>query len=46
MLYQYKEAFSLRDEIGTCPYIDIGIDMTKNHHSLLDHIMLERKIRK
>ena len=22
MLYEYKEAFSLRDEIGTCPNMD------------------------
>ena len=28
MLYRYKEAFSLRDEIGTCLNIDIGIDVT------------------
>ena len=21
LLYEYKDAFSLRDEIGTCPYI-------------------------
>ena len=28
MLYKYKEAFSLRDEIGTCPNIEVGIDMT------------------
>ena len=27
-LYQYKEVFSLRDEIGTCPNIEVGIDMT------------------
>ena len=27
-LYRYKEAFSLRDEIGTCPNIEVGIDMT------------------
>ena len=25
MLYKYKEAFSLRDEIGTCPYIEVEI---------------------
>ena len=25
MLYKYKEAFSLRDEIGTCPNIEVGI---------------------
>ena len=28
MLYKYKKAFSLRGEIGTCPNIDVGIDMT------------------
>ena len=28
MLYKYKEAFSLRDEIGTCPNIEVEIDMT------------------
>ena len=28
MLYQYKEVFSLRNEISTCPNIEVGIDMT------------------
>ena len=28
MLYKYKEAFSLRDEIGTYPNIEVGIDGT------------------
>ena len=28
MLYKYKEAFSLRDEIGTCPNIKVGIEVT------------------
>ena len=28
MLYKYKQAFSLRDEIGTCPNIDIEIEVT------------------
>ena len=28
MLYKYKGPFSLRDEIGTCPKIEVGIDMT------------------
>ena len=28
MLYKYKEAFSLRDEIGTCPNIEAEIDVT------------------
>ena len=26
-LYKYKEVFSLRDEIGTCPNIEVGIDV-------------------
>ena len=26
ILYKYKEAFSLRDEIGTCPNIEVEID--------------------
>ena len=28
MLYKYREAFSLRDEIGTCPKIEVEIDVT------------------
>ena len=28
MLYKYKDAFSLRDEIGTCPKIEVEIDVT------------------
>ena len=28
MLYKYKEAFSLRDEIDTCPNIEVEIDVT------------------
>ena len=27
MLYKYKEVFSLRDEIGTCPNIEGEIDI-------------------
>ena len=46
MLYKYKEAFSLRDEIGTCPNIEVGIDETDNYPFLLDHIMLGKRIRK
>ena len=26
MLYKFKEAFILKDEIGTCPNIEVGID--------------------
>ena len=28
MLYKYKEAFSLRDEMGTCPNIEVEINVT------------------
>ena len=28
MSYKYKEAFSLRDEIGTCPNIEVDIEVT------------------
>ena len=28
MLFKYKDTFSLRDEIGTCPNIEVGIDVT------------------
>ena len=28
MIYEYREAFSLRDEIGTYPNIEIDIDVT------------------
>ena len=28
MLHKYKEAFSLRDEIGTCPNMEVEIDVT------------------
>ena len=28
ILYKYREAFSLRDEIGTCPNIEVEIDIT------------------
>ena len=28
ILYKYKEAFSLRDKIGTCPNIEVEIDIT------------------
>ena len=46
MLYKYKEAFTLRDEIGTFQNIEVGIDVTDKSLFLLDHIMLGKKIRK
>ena len=35
MLYKYKEVFSLRDEIGTCPNIEVEIDVTDRSPFLL-----------
>ena len=43
MLCKYKDAFSLRDEIGTCPDIEAEIDITDKSPFLLDHIMLKKK---
>ena len=28
MLHKYRDAFSLKDEIGTCPNIKVEIDVT------------------
>ena len=28
MLYKYRDTFSLRDEVGTCPSIKVEIDVT------------------
>ena len=42
----YKEAFSLREEIGTCPNIEVGIDVMDKSPFLLDHITLGKKTRK
>ena len=30
LIYEYKDGFSLRDEIGTCPNIKVEIDVTDN----------------
>ena len=30
MLYEYKDVFSLKDEIGMCPYIEVNIEVTDN----------------
>ena len=46
MLYRYKEAFSLKDEIGTCPNIEVGIDVTDKSPFLLDHTTLGKKIKR
>ena len=47
MLYRYREVFSLRDEIGMCPNIEVEINVTDTDKSsfLYGHIVLEKKIR-
>ena len=35
MIFKYKEAFSLRDEIGTCPNIEIDIDVMDKMSSFI-----------
>ena len=45
MLFKYKEAFSLTDENGTCPNIEVEIDVTDKSPFLIRPYQLERKIR-
>ena len=46
LLYQYKDAFSLRDKIGQCQNIEIEKTLQTNHPSLLDILIciLQRTI--
>ena len=46
MLYKFKEAFSLRDKIGTWLNIEVEINVTYKSPFLLDNIMLENRLRK
>ena len=45
MLFKYREAFSLRDEIGTCPNIEVEIDVTDKSPFLIRpyHVREEEK---
>ena len=53
MLYEYKDVFSLRDEIGTCPNIEVNIEVTDNlpffiqpyHVKEEDRAVLDREMR-
>ena len=53
MLYKYKKAISLRDEVGTCPNIEIEIDVTDKspffirpyHIREEDKILIDRKMK-
>ena len=46
MLYKYKEAFSLRDGICTCPNIEVEIDITDRSPFVIRpyHVKEEAKI--
>ena len=46
MLYKYKEMFSLRDEIGTCPNIEVEIDVTDKSQFFISpyHVKKEDKV--
>ena len=39
MLYEYKDVFSLRDEIGMCPNIEVNIEVMDNLPFFIRHIM-------
>ena len=45
MLYTYKKVFSLRDEIGTCPNIEVEINVTDRSPFFIGHIKSTRKIK-
>ena len=53
LLYKYKDTFSLRDEIGLCPNIKIGIDVTDKspffirpfHANEEDKVILDREMK-
>ena len=42
MLNKYKEAFSLRDEIGSCSNIEVEIDVTDKSPFSVDHTMYKK----
>ena len=54
LLYQYKDAFSLRDEIGLCPNIEIEIDVTDKspffirpfHANEEDKVILDKEMKR
>ena len=54
MLYEYNDVFSLRDEIGTCPNIEVNIEVMDNspffiqpyHVKEEDRAMLDKEMRR
>ena len=53
MLYKYKEAFSLRDEKGKCPNIEVEINVTDRspffirpyHVEVRDKALIDREMK-
>ena len=53
LLYEYKDTFSFRDEIGLCPNIEIEIDVTKKspffirpfHANEEDKVILDKEMK-
>ena len=54
MLYEYKDVFSLRDEIGKCPNIEVNVEITDNspifvrlyHVKEEDRAVLDKEMRR
>ena len=54
LLYEYKDAFSLRDEIGTCPNNEVEIDVTDKtpffirpfHAKEEDKVILDKEMKR
>ena len=54
LIYEYKDTFSLRDEIGTCPNIKVEIDITDSspfftrplHAREQDKALLDKKMKR
>ena len=54
MLYEYKDVFSLRDEIGTCPNIEVNIEVTDSSPFFIqpysvkeeDRMVLDKEMRR
>ena len=54
MPYKYKEAFSLRDEVGTCPNIEVEIEVTERspffirtyHVREEDKVVIDKEMKK
>ena len=44
MLYDYKDVFSLRDEIGMCLSIEVNIEVTDNSPFFIRPYHVKKKI--